>query len=917
MRSRIMRLFSTSISALLVFTLLLSTLPVFAHAEEDNDPVIVVSLGDSYSSGEGIEPFYGQNKDLSEKVEDKDWLAHRSEKSWPSLLKVPGIEGTMGNYRADYGAVSENCEWYFGAVSGAETKHFNTEKQEKKYVKDINFGLILTPIYISGKTNLPKQLDIFNNNGINGSVDYVTLTVGGNDVGFSDIVTTCVTNCSYLHFGATSKLEDTFEDLWADFDTTRNNIKNVYLGIREAAGRQAAIIVAGYPKLLDKDGKGAVINKQEATLVNENVSLFNDAIYEIIDELDGIVNIHFVDVESEFDKDGGHQAYSSNAWINEVMLGAQSEDISDLSIASSYSIHPNEEGAKAYARCVNAKIEEIEENSKTGILSGKIVKASDRTTPVTTATVNVVKGNKTISFQPDSNGSYTRELPVGTHYVKVVADGYIEFNAYADIEEDQTAYMETFLMVEGEEGEIGTSTGKITNAVTGGGVEGVKLDVRSGWNNGSVGEILTTVTTNSSGEYMVTLPIGNYTLSASKDGYVSTMLNIIVQKDVCTRKDGSMTPIVSGENFRITLDWGMDPSDLDSHVVGTLSDGRSFHVAYWEQSQYDGDVEVCNLDLDDVDGEGPETITLNVSTNEPYYYFIHRFAGSGSIATSNARINVYQGTNHIGTFNAPTDQGDGDIWNVFAIVDGQLIVRNTITDSEDTSYANADVAMFSFRSPNRLEQTDDAVGYPAKEYVPTTTEPELSDETIDATEEIITEESSVIANPAEAIVETAPEIETQKIYLSLEQFGHDYTWKVTTQDAEYDVTEEAEDIYSVELPVDAERIFIRGENEEHKIASAEISLDDIQENNCIVALACKDDANEFDIMWGIYDPATEEITFEVEENLVSIEETVEETIATEPTEALEASATEETESTSEEIAAGEETEDPEDTDAVS
>ncbi len=44
----------------------------------------MVSLGDSYSSGEGIEPFYGQNEPTADKVKNQDWLAHRSEKVGPA-----------------------------------------------------------------------------------------------------------------------------------------------------------------------------------------------------------------------------------------------------------------------------------------------------------------------------------------------------------------------------------------------------------------------------------------------------------------------------------------------------------------------------------------------------------------------------------------------------------------------------------------------------------------------------------------------------------------------------------------------------------------------------------------------------------------------------------------------------------------
>ena len=43
---------------------------------KEEDEVIVVSLGDSYSAGEGIEPFYGQGLAIKDKVLNEDWLAH-------------------------------------------------------------------------------------------------------------------------------------------------------------------------------------------------------------------------------------------------------------------------------------------------------------------------------------------------------------------------------------------------------------------------------------------------------------------------------------------------------------------------------------------------------------------------------------------------------------------------------------------------------------------------------------------------------------------------------------------------------------------------------------------------------------------------------------------------------------------------
>ena len=99
-------------------------------------------------------------------------------------------------------------------------------------------------------------------------------------------------------------------------------------------------------------------------------------------------------------------------------------------------------------------------------------------------------------------------------------------------------------------------------------------------------------------------------------------------------------------------------------------------------------MEVCNLDYDDTTSYGPEHITLNTTTNKPYYYYIHRYAGSGSISTSSAKITVHKGNTKIAEFNVPTNLGTSDYWNVFAIVNGKLIVKNTMTASPDTAYAD-------------------------------------------------------------------------------------------------------------------------------------------------------------------------------------------------------------------------------------
>ena len=245
-------------------------------------------------------------------------------------------------------------------------------------------------------------------------------------------------------------------------------------------------------------------------------------------------------------------------------------------------------------------------------------------------------------------------------------------------------------MVQGEEGDIGTTFGYLNNALTGQGVTGATLTIRKNWSN-TDGEIILTTTTGVGGSYTVSLPIGNYTVSAEKDGFISTSFNIVVQENNDYQQNAVISPVVESlDQVTIALRWGENPRDLDSHIVGTLSNGYMFHVYFSNRDAYDGNVHVANLDVDDVSSYGPEHITLNPTTSEPYYYYVYHYAGYGSLATSEAQVTIYMGSEEVARFNVPVDQGDfqNGYWNVFAIVDGHLIIRNTITYSPELDYAS-------------------------------------------------------------------------------------------------------------------------------------------------------------------------------------------------------------------------------------
>lgn len=351
---------------LICFTIIFYIITVsIGNANADNEEYsdrIIVSMGDSYSSGEGIDNFYDYDLPIEQRVESEDWLAHRSENSWPGQLTLPGVRGTMA------GKYNKDVHWYFVAASGAETKDI-VGKQEKKYKKD----------KYEDTAWLSAQIDVFDRiKKNNKKADYVTLTLGGNDLGFTDIITEAAYPHPFVNKGA---LADKLNFAWKKFyNKTRDDLRKSYEIISDEAGEQATIIVAGYPKLLAegnvKVGEVTVgdvtiearlrqvnFDSQDVQMINSSVTQFNKELKILIDSCyaDGM-KICFVPVDTGAGSFEGHEAYSDVPYINEVSLWKKDQDIYDDGLVSAYSVHPNIYGARVYASLVQNKINEIEQS---------------------------------------------------------------------------------------------------------------------------------------------------------------------------------------------------------------------------------------------------------------------------------------------------------------------------------------------------------------------------------------------------------------------------------------------------------------------------------------------------------------------------------------------------------------------------
>jgi hypothetical protein len=146
---------------------------------------------------------------------------------------------------------------------------------------------------------------------------------------------------------------------------------------------------------------------------------------------------------------------------------------------------------------------------------------------------------------------------------------------------------------------------------------------------------------------------------------------------VCTALPGDLTlGAVIGSagsgSAKIKLTWGLDPSDLDSHLTGpdAATPGTRFHVYYSSQGSQTVSP-FAELDVDDTSSFGPEVITISRFTAGTYRYSVHHYSGLGTIYTSPARVELtLNGSTTVYTPPAAGSDtiGVDSVWQVFELV---------------------------------------------------------------------------------------------------------------------------------------------------------------------------------------------------------------------------------------------------------
>ncbi|MTM83090.1 hypothetical protein GMB24_08150 [Turicibacter sanguinis] len=330
----------------------------------------------------------------------------------------------------------------------------------------------------------------------------------------------------------------------------------------------------------------------------------------------------------------------------------------------------------------------IKDLTEKGILKGKIIDAvSEQPVDDAKITLYTESGSYLNKYYTDESGYYRLILEPGIYLVSIEKAGYLKETGRVIITVNgTTTYQPTLNLISELDSGDGSVRGKVTHAITDYPLSKVKLDIYKGFNSDG-GDLVKTIYTDELGEYTTVLPAGNYTAMVSKEGFVTTTMNILsignkikVQPALSLSPDG-----LAVNDLRIVLNWGSSPSDLDSHLIGktSLESNSYFHV-YYRSKNYSGENQSAMLDRDDTSSYGPETITLrNLNSEGHYVYAIHDYSNKGNLqnqnlALSGATVHVYSGTHLLSSFSVPED-GVGNVWKVFEVIDGEIVPLNEVT----------------------------------------------------------------------------------------------------------------------------------------------------------------------------------------------------------------------------------------------
>lgn len=314
---------------------------------------MVVALGDSYSSGEGASREGGPDyyPESAHKAGDRAFRngCHRSREAWSRRAFLQDEPLRTIGARAD--AYDSQMDYHLLACSGAQTENLLPTAIDPTTDEDYRNDWEQTA---RGQSRDVSQLD---RGYLDENTTLVSLTIGGNDLGWGDVIARCVlipTALPCYEFTVDGQRIADRVPLEIEHEL-KVSVSTVIRAIAERAPN-AKIVLMGYPELIEDDGGclnipgGNGITAAEAAWLNEQGYHVGLALRDLVAvQAAAGRNVRYADPINDF---AGQAICGSPETIHGVVLTkAGGED--PAAVQSAQSFHPKISGTANYAAAFN------------------------------------------------------------------------------------------------------------------------------------------------------------------------------------------------------------------------------------------------------------------------------------------------------------------------------------------------------------------------------------------------------------------------------------------------------------------------------------------------------------------------------------------------------------------------------------
>ena len=223
-------------------------------------------------------------------------------------------------------------------------------------------------------------------------------------------------------------------------------------------------------------------------------------------------------------------------------------------------------------------------------------------------------------------------------------------------------------------------SGIVLNAMTSEGVEAANISLEAQGDSSHSANIKTEM----DGSFSIELEADTYNITISAENYEEETFEFTIEENSnYSGEQFTISPELAAGSARIVLEWNAQHQDLDSYLWGNTDKGDDLYVNFRKRTCEGRDGLLAELDVDDTNGYGPETITLN-DLNGVYTYSVVDYRTTGTLQQYGATVKVYlPGKSAPTVITLDPNAGVENVWEVFELDHGELKILNRAPAEEN------------------------------------------------------------------------------------------------------------------------------------------------------------------------------------------------------------------------------------------